>query len=52
MIGGLGLRMLSTILPIVIVAVFILFAYYVSGGGASTAMGLYGICLLYTSRCV
>ena len=45
MIGGLGLGMLSTILPIVIVAVCILVAYYVSGGGASTAMGLYGIAL-------
>ena len=45
MIGGLGLGMLSTFLPIVIVAVCILVAYYVSGGGASTAMGLYGIAL-------
>ena len=45
MIGGLGLGMLSTILPIVIVAVCILVAYYVSGGGTSTAMGLYGIAL-------
>ena len=45
MIGGLGLGMLSTILPIVIVAVCILIAYYVSGGSSSTAMGLYGIAL-------
>ena len=45
MIGGLGLGMLSTILPIVIVAVCILVAYYVSGGAASTSMGLYGIAL-------
>lgn len=45
MIGGLGLGMLSTILPIVIVAVCILIAYYVSGGNSSTAMGLYGIAL-------
>ncbi len=45
MIGGLGLGMLSTILPILIVAVCILIAYYVSGGSSSTAMGLYGIAL-------
>ena len=44
-IGGLGLGMLSTLIPIVIVAVCILIAYFVSGGGSSAAMGLYGIAL-------
>ncbi len=44
-IGGLGLGMLSTALPIVIVAAAILTAFFVSGGGSSTAMGLYGIAL-------
>ena len=45
MIGGLGLGMLSTILPIVIVSACILLAYYLSGGAASASMGLYGIAL-------
>ena len=44
-IGGLGLGMLSTILPIIIVAVCILVAYYASGGGADANLGLYGIAL-------
>jgi K(+)-stimulated pyrophosphate-energized sodium pump len=44
-IGGLGLGMLSTLLPIVIVAICIMVAYFVSGGGASAASGLYGIAL-------
>ena len=41
-ISGLSVGMLSTLLPIVIVAVCVLVAYYVSGGGAQ---GLYGIAL-------
>ena len=44
-IGGLGLGMLSTALPIVIVAVCILLAFFLSGGGANASMGLYGIAL-------
>lgn len=44
-IGGLSLGMLSTALPIIIIAVSILVAYYVSGGAASASMGLYGIAL-------
>ena len=44
-IGGLGLGMKSTALPIVIVAVSVLVSYFVSGGGASASMGLYGIAL-------
>ena len=37
--------MLSTAVPIVIVAVCILLAFFLSGGAASTGMGLYGIAL-------
>ncbi len=44
-IGGLSVGMLSTLLPIVIVAICILVAYYVSGGAANVSMGLYGIAL-------
>ena len=44
-IGGLSVGMLSTLLPIIIVAVCVLVAYYVSGGAASASMGLYGIAL-------
>ena len=44
-IGGLGLGMLSTLLPIVIVAICIMVSYFVSGGGASASTGLYGIAL-------
>lgn len=44
-IGGLGLGMLSTALPVIIVSVCILAAYFVSGGKDSTNMGLYGIAL-------
>ncbi|MGN0173396.1 MAG: sodium-translocating pyrophosphatase [Acutalibacteraceae bacterium] len=44
-ISGLSLGMLSTALPIIIVAVCILVAYFVSGGASSASMGLYGIAL-------
>ena len=44
-IGGLGLGMMSTAIPIIIVAVCILLAYFLSGGAASINMGLYGIAL-------
>lgn len=44
-IGGLGLGMLSTLIPIVIVAACILIAYFVSGGADNANMGLYGIAL-------
>ncbi len=42
-IGGLSVGMLSTLLPIIIVVICILIAYFVSGGASSTSMGLYGI---------
>ena len=44
-IGGLGLGMLSTAVPIIIVAVCILLAFFLSGGATSAGMGLYGIAL-------
>lgn len=45
-IGGLGLGMLSTALPIIIVGIAVLVAFFVSGGTiASPQMGLYGIAL-------
>ena len=44
-ISGLSVGMLSTLLPIVIVAVCILIAFFVSGGAANANMGLYGIAL-------
>ena len=44
-ISGLSVGMLSTLLPIVIVAVCVLVAYFVSGGVESASMGLYGIAL-------
>lgn len=44
-ISGISLGMLSTLAPIVVIAVAILVAYFVSGGSASAAMGLYGIAL-------
>ena len=42
-IGGLSVGMLSTLLPIIIVAVCVMAAYFVSGGASSPSMGLYGI---------
>jgi len=46
-IGGLSLGMLSTAMPIIIIAVCVLISYFVSGGIANTNadMGLYGIAL-------
>lgn len=44
-IGGLGLGMLSTAAPIIIVAICVLVAYFCAGGNASAANGLYGIAI-------
>ncbi len=44
-ISGLSVGMLSTLIPISIIAVCVLVAYYVSGGATSASMGLYGIAL-------
>jgi len=42
-ISGLSVGMLSTLLPVVIVAVCVLIAYFVAGGTSDAGMGLYGI---------
>ncbi len=44
-IGGLSVGMLSTLLPIVIISICVLVAYFVSGGAQSASNGLYGISL-------
>ena len=44
-IGGLSVGMMSTAIPIVVIGAGILVAYYVSGGDADPAKGLYGIAL-------
>jgi len=44
-ISGLSVGMMSTLIPIVIVAVCVLIAYFVSGGAHNPSMGLYGIAL-------
>ena len=44
-IGGLSVGMLSTLLPIIIVAICVLVAFFVSGGASSASLGLYGISL-------
>ena len=44
-IGGLSVGMLSTLIPVIVVAACILIAYFVSGGAHSASMGLYGIAL-------
>ncbi len=44
-IGGLGLGMKSTALPIIIVGISVLVSYFASNGASDTSMGLYGIAL-------
>ncbi|MFO7886944.1 MAG: sodium-translocating pyrophosphatase [Eubacteriales bacterium] len=44
-ISGLGVGMGSTALPLIVLSVGILVAFYLSGGTADPAMGLYGIAL-------
>ncbi|MBR2847477.1 MAG: sodium-translocating pyrophosphatase [Clostridia bacterium] len=42
-IDGLALGMNSTAIPVIIIALSVLFSYFISGGASSFAMGLYGI---------
>lgn len=42
-IGGISLGMMSTVAPVVIVAIAVLASYYLSGGAVKPTMGLYGI---------
>ena len=44
-IDGLSVGMRSTLMPVVVVAVCVLVAFYVSGGATIPARGLYGIAL-------
>ena len=44
-ISGLSVGMMSTAGPIIVIAIGILVAYYVSGGSTNAAEGLYGIAL-------
>ncbi len=44
-ISGIGLGMLSTFIPILIIAVCILGAFFLAGGNSNANMGLYGIAL-------
>jgi K(+)-stimulated pyrophosphate-energized sodium pump len=42
-IGGLSLGMLSTLIPVVVVVIATLAAFFLSGGFANAGMGLYGV---------
>ena len=42
-IGGLSVGMLSTLMPIIIISVCVLVAFFVSGGASNASLGLYGI---------
>ena len=42
-IGGVGLGMMSTAVPIAIIAVCVIAAYFFAGGFSSAAAGLYGV---------
>lgn len=44
-ISGLSVGMISTLIPVIVVSVCILVAYFVSGGAESASHGLYGIAL-------
>ena len=44
-IGGLSVGMLSTVIPVLVVGVCILIAFFVSGGALNASRGLYGISL-------
>lgn len=42
-IGGLSLGMLSTAIPVIIIAAAVLASYYLAGGGTDFGLGLYGV---------
>ncbi|MDP3804575.1 MAG: sodium/proton-translocating pyrophosphatase, partial [Candidatus Omnitrophota bacterium] len=44
-ISGMSVGMLSTSIPVIVVAVAILASYYLSGGASSPSMGLYGVAI-------
>ena len=44
-ISGISVGMLSTSIPVIVVAIAILASYYLSGGAADPNMGLYGVAI-------
>jgi len=42
-INGLSLGMLSTAAPVIIVAIAVMFSFFVTGGGDNLSMGLFGV---------
>ncbi|MCY6958976.1 sodium-translocating pyrophosphatase [Clostridium brassicae] len=44
-ISGLAVGMYSTMIPIIFIAIAVLFSFYIMGGASDVAMGLYGISL-------
>lgn len=44
-ISGLAVGMYSTMVPIVFIAIAVLFSFYIMGGASDVSMGLYGISL-------
>ncbi len=42
-IGGLSVGMLSTVVPVVVIGICVMVAYFVAGGATNAGMGLYGI---------
>lgn len=44
-IGGISVGMMSTAIPVIVVAIAILASYYLSGGAANANMGLYGVAI-------
>lgn len=42
-IGGISLGMLSTAIPVIIVAIAVMASFYLAGGASSFNMGLYGV---------
>lgn len=44
-ISGMSVGMLSTVIPVIVVAVAVMASYYLSGGGADANMGLYGVAI-------
>ncbi len=44
-ISGIGVGMISTIIPVLAVSIGIMLSYYLAGGNADSARGLYGIAI-------
>ncbi|MCM8761337.1 MAG: sodium-translocating pyrophosphatase, partial [Candidatus Omnitrophica bacterium] len=44
-IGGIAVGMMSTSVPVIVVAIAIMASYYLAGGAASPDMGLYGVAI-------